>query len=68
MNASHKWTFKTRFRSRAYGWRASALASKRLKEAVREIKKAAKSDPILAADGVVTLLERIWPARRRCRL
>ena len=62
MNASHKWTFKTRFRSRAYGWRASALASKRLKEAVHEIKKAAKSDPVLAGDGVVTLLERIWPS------
>jgi hypothetical protein len=62
MNALHKWTFKTRFRSRAYGWRASALGAKRLKEAVREIKKAAKSDPVLAGDGVVTLLERIWPS------
>ena len=62
MNASHKWTFKTRFRYRAYGWRASALASKRLKEAVSEIKRAAKSDPVLAGDGVVTLMERIWPS------
>ena len=38
------------------------MASKRLKEAVREIKSAAKSDLVLAGDGVVTLIERIWPS------
>lgn len=62
MTPSHKWTFKTRLRSGAYGWKASALASKRLKEAVREIKSAAKSDLVLAGDGIVTLIERIWPS------
>lgn len=60
MAKSHKWTFKARFRAKAYGWRGTALASKRLKEAVREIQKIAKSDPVLAADGAVALMERLW--------
>lgn len=38
----HKWTFRARFRSCAFGWKASHLACKRLKEAVAEIKKVAK--------------------------
>ena len=59
---AHKWTFKSRFRANAYGWKGTALASKRLKEAVSEIKKVAKSDPVTAADGAVGLMERIWPA------
>ena len=58
----HQWTFKTRFRAKAYGWHATALASKRLKEAVSEIRKVAKSDPVLAADGAVSLMERLWPS------
>jgi hypothetical protein len=33
-----------------------------LKEAVAEIKKVARTDPVTAGDGVVTLMERIWPA------
>jgi hypothetical protein len=59
---AHKWTFKSRFRANAYGWKGTALATKRLKEAVSEIKKVAKSDPVTAADGAVGLMERIWPA------
>lgn len=62
MAKGHKWKFVARFRAKAYGWRGSALAIKRLKEAVNEIKKAAKTDPVLAADGAVTLMERLWPA------
>jgi len=62
MAKRHKWTFVARFRANAYGWRGSALANKRLREAVREIKKIAKRDPVLAADGAVNLMERIWPA------
>jgi hypothetical protein len=58
----HKWTFRARFRSRALGWKASRLACQRLKEAVTEIKRVAKADPVTAADGAVTLMERIWPA------
>jgi hypothetical protein len=33
-----------------------------LKEAVTDIKKVARVDPVTAGDGVVTLMERIWPA------
>jgi hypothetical protein len=59
---SPKWTFKSRFRAGAYQWNGTALASKRLKEAVSEIKKAAKSDPALAGEGVIDLFSRLWPA------
>jgi len=62
MAPGYKWAFTARFRSEAYGWRASALATKRLKEAVTEIQKAAKPDPLAAGGGVVMLMERIWPA------
>ena len=33
-----------------------------LKGAATEIRSAAKSDPVAAGDGVVSLMERIWPA------
>ena len=62
MPAKHTWTFKPRLRSRAFGWKGSHLACQRLKEAVTEIKKVARVDPVTAADGVVCLMERIWPA------
>lgn len=56
------WTFQARFRAKAYGWKGSSLAIKRLKEAVTEIKKAARTDAVWAADGAVTLFERFWPS------
>jgi hypothetical protein len=59
VKGSHRWAFKSRFRARAYGWRGSALASKRLKEAVGEIKAVAKSDRVLAGEGTVSLIERL---------
>ena len=62
MTEPHKWQFKQRFRRSAYGWKGTALASKRLREAVSEIKKVAKKDPVAAADGTVALFERLWPA------
>jgi hypothetical protein len=62
MTSDHRWAFKARFRARAYGWHGSALAGKRLKEAVREIVSVAKSDRVLAAEGCVSLMERLWPA------
>jgi tetratricopeptide (TPR) repeat protein len=62
MSEPRKWQFKARFRRSAYGWKGSALASKRLREAVSEIKKVARKDPGAAADGVVALFERLWPA------
>ncbi len=57
-----KWAFTARFRSRAFGWRGSDLAARRLKEAVGEIRRAAKADPLRAGAGAVSLLERLWPA------
>lgn len=58
----HKWTFPARFRAGAYSWRSSRLACQRLREAVSEIKKVAKKDPALGAEGAVRLMEKIWPA------
>ncbi len=58
---AHQWEFKARFRRRAFGWR-SQPAIQRIKRAVSEIKNVARDDPPLAADGAVTLLERISPA------
>src|SRR5712692_5471510 len=55
MPAKHTWTFKPRLRSRTFGWKGSHLACERLKEAVTEIKKVARVDPVTAADGVVCL-------------
>jgi hypothetical protein len=62
MTAKHTWAFKSRLRARSFGWRGSHLACQRLKEAVAEIKKVARTDPVTAGDGVVSLMERIWPA------
>ena len=59
--AKHKWVFRARFRRHAFGWR-SAPAIKRVKEAVAEIKKVARKDAALAAEGAVILLEKISPA------
>ena len=62
MASDRKWQFKTKFRANAFGWRGSNLAIGRLKEAATEIRSAAKSDPVAAGEGVVSLMERIWPA------
>ena len=62
MAAKHTWAFKPRLRSSAFGWRGSHLAGRRLQEAVTEIKKVARTDPVTAGDGFVSLMERIWPA------
>ncbi|MCZ2147465.1 MAG: hypothetical protein LC126_06795, partial [Bryobacterales bacterium] len=62
MATKYLWTFKARLRSRAFGWRGSDLACLRLKEAVTEVKQSAKTDPVAAGDGFVSLMERIWPA------
>lgn len=58
----HKWTFPARFRAGVYSWKSSTLVCQRLREAVSEIKKVAKKDPLLAAEGTVRLLEKLWPA------
>ncbi len=60
----HKWVFRTRFRRNAFGWK-SQPAIKRIKEAVAEIKKVARRDEVLAADGAVIFLENLSPALER---
>ena len=57
----HQWAFRTRFRRRGFGWK-SQPAIKRVKEAVAEIKKVARKDRVLAAEGAVLLMERLSPA------
>jgi hypothetical protein len=44
------------------GWRGSAKAIDRLNLARSEIGAVRKADPVTAAEGVVVLAERIWPA------
>ncbi|MCP5461884.1 MAG: hypothetical protein H7A34_01730 [bacterium] len=58
----HEWNFKKYFRKGAFGWKGTALATKRLNEAVSEIKKVNKTDPLLAVEGCIILMERISSA------
>jgi hypothetical protein len=53
--------FTRRFRRGAFGWK-SPLAIQRVKQAVSEIKKVARRDPVLGAEGAVLFLERVSPA------
>lgn len=59
--STHKWQFASRFRRHAFGWR-SDTPIKRIKEAITEIKQVARKEPVLAAEGAVTLLEKLSPA------
>ena len=58
---AHRWEFRARFRRHAFGWK-SQPAIKRIKEAVSEIKKVARRDKVLAAEGAVLFLEKVSPA------
>ncbi|MDR2216272.1 MAG: hypothetical protein LBE59_10615 [Nevskiaceae bacterium] len=58
---AHKWQFTQRFRRSAFGWRSDAPIQ-RIKEAVSEIKRVARSDEVLAAEGAVKFLEKLSPA------
>ena len=62
--APHIWEFRARFRRNAFGWR-SQPAITRIKQAVSEIRKVAKIDPTLGAEGAVLFLERLSPAIER---
>jgi hypothetical protein len=57
----HRWEFKSRFKRNAFGWR-SQPAITRIQEAITEIKRVAKTDAVLGAEGAVLLLERLSPA------
>ena len=58
---AHKWEWKARFRRNAFGWK-SQPAITRVKQAVAEIKKVARQDAVLAAEGAVAFFERVSPA------
>ena len=58
---AHRWEFVRRFRRGAFGWK-SQPAILRVRQAVSEIKKVARRDPVLGAEGAVRFLERVSPA------
>lgn len=59
---THKWAFKPGMRTGAYSWKSSAKAIGRLKSASAEIRTVSRTNPITAAEGVIALAQRIWPA------
>jgi hypothetical protein len=59
---AHPWAFRARFRRRAFGWRGTRKAIERLNEAVGEIERMARTDPALAGEGAVLLLQKLSPA------
>ncbi|PWF44732.1 hypothetical protein [Massilia glaciei] len=61
MATAYKWQFAPRLRRRAFGWK-SQPPIQRIKEALVEIKAAAKKEPVLAAEGAVLFLEKLAPA------
>lgn len=61
MPVAHKWQFAPRFRRQSFGWRSDTPIL-RIKEAVSEIKQVARKDAVMAAEGAVTLLEKLSPA------
>ncbi len=63
-SGSLRWAFVRRFRKDAFGWR-SQPAILRIREALSEIKRAARKDPILGAEGAVLFLEKISGAIAR---
>lgn len=58
---AYPWAFRARFRRGAFGWRSQPAVA-RVKEAVSEIRAAARKDPLLGAEGAVLFLERVSPA------
>lgn len=58
----HTWKFAAHFHAGRYGWKASALACKRVKEAVKEIQTVSRADSALAAEGAIKFMERVNPA------
>jgi hypothetical protein len=56
-----RWQFASRFRRHAFGWR-SQPAITRVHEAIVEIRKVARRDPVLAAEGAILFLEKVSSA------
>jgi hypothetical protein len=62
--ARHRWEFMAHFRRRAFGCE-SRPAIQRVQQAVAEIRKVARKDPVLAGEGAVLFLERVSSAFAR---
>jgi hypothetical protein len=62
LKSNYGWHFKPYFRAKAFGWRGSQLAIKRIKEALKEINNINKTNKILAAEGAIYLMSRFWLA------
>jgi len=59
--SKYKWQFAPRFRRHAFGWR-SDTPIQRINDALTEIKQIARKEPVTAAEGAVTMLEKLSPA------
>ena len=59
--SKHKWEFSARFRRHAFGWRSN-VPMQRIKEALSEIRKEARKNPVIAAEGAILLLEKLSPS------
>lgn len=57
----HSWEFTRRFRRGGFGWRSS-VAVPAVRVAIAEIKRVARAEPAIAAEGAVRFLERVSPA------
>jgi len=59
--APFRFEFQAQFRRNGFGWK-SRPAIERVKQAVAEIRRVARREPELAAEGAVRFLERVSPA------
>ena len=60
-SSKHVWTFASRFRRGAFGWRSDPAIT-RIKEALTEIKAVNRKEPMLAAEGAVLFLTKLSPS------
>ena len=61
MTNGYRWAFKARFRARAYGQDLALPENGSRRQSARS-DFVAKSDRVVAAEGCVSLMERLWPA------
>lgn len=58
----YKWDFASKFRKGAYPWNGTAKAQAALKQALSELKSAARDNAGLAAEGATVLLQKLVPS------
>ena len=57
---AHKWAFAPRFRRNSFGWK-SGVPIKRIKEALTEIRRVARKEPVLAVETLSAGRESTFP-------